>query len=126
MKKTALLLIATSLLQITACHNEENTPQSTSTKPPAKPVINAPAFDAENAYKLIETQVAFGPRVPGTVAQIKCAAWIESEIKKYADTVYIQKTTVTTHFKQKISLHKYYWKHKSSCNKTCFVASALG
>lgn len=103
MKKTALLLIATSLLQITSCHNEENTPQSTSTETPVKLVINAPAFDAENAYKLIETQVAFGPRVPGTVAQTKCAAWIESEIKKYADTVYIQKTTVT----QPISNKKY-------------------
>ena len=103
MKKTALLLIATSLLQITSCHNEENTPQSTSTETPVKLVINAPAFDAENAYKLIETQVAFGPRVPGTVAQTKCAAWIESEIKKYADTVYIQKTTGT----QPISNKKY-------------------
>jgi glutaminyl-peptide cyclotransferase len=103
MKKTAFLLIAIGLFQITACNNEETTQQTTTTDTPAKTVMNAPAFDAENAYKLIETQVAFGPRVPGTIAQTKCAAWIESEIKKYADTVYIQKTTVT----QPISNKKY-------------------
>ena len=94
MKKTAFLLIAIGLFQITACNNEETTQQTTTTDTPAKTVVNAPAFDAENAYELIEKQVAFGPRVPGTSAQTKCAAWIESEIKKYVDTVYIQKTTV--------------------------------
>jgi hypothetical protein len=103
MKKTAFLLIAIGLFQITACNNEETTQQTTTTDTPAKTVVNAPAFDAENAYELIEKQVAFGPRVPGTSAQTKCAAWIESEIKKYVDTVYIQKTTVL----QPISNKKY-------------------
>ena len=66
MKKIAFLLIGASILQLTACSdNETTTPTDTTTKP----VINAPAFDAENAYKFIETQVAFGPRVPGTLAQ---------------------------------------------------------
>lgn len=103
MKKISLLFIGSCLLQLAACNNEE-TPQKThSTETQTKPVVNAPAFDAENAYKLIEQQVAFGPRVPGTKSQIQCAAWIEAEIKKYADTVYIQKTTVT----QPISNKKY-------------------
>lgn len=102
MKKISLLILSSCLLQFTACNNEEPTTTTTS-ETPTKAVVNAPVFDANNAYKLIETQVAFGPRVPGTAAQTKCAVWIESEIKKYVDTVYIQKTIVT----QPISNKKY-------------------
>ena len=55
----------------------------------------SPTFNADNAFKHIESQVAFGPRVPGSAAQKQCAAFIQNEIEKYCDTVYIQNTTVT-------------------------------
>lgn len=63
---------------------------------PETPVasVQAPDFNAENAYKAVSSQLAFGPRVPGTSAQTKCAAWIEAEFKKVADTVYVQKANV--------------------------------
>ena len=63
----------------------------------------APTFNADNAYAHIENQLNFGPRVPGTTAQEKCAAYIQKEIDKYCDTTYVQSTTVS----QPISENKY-------------------
>ena len=60
----------------------------------AKPV-NVPIFDADTAYRYVATQVAFGPRTPGSAAQKECAAWMESKLKKVCDTVYRQDVHVT-------------------------------
>lgn len=69
--------------------SSENTPADTQT-------IKAPApdFNPDRAYELIKTQLAFGPRVPGSEAQTKCAEWMQAELRKYADTVYVQQATV--------------------------------
>lgn len=61
---------------------------------PVKPSISVPNFNADSAFVSIEKQVAFGPRVPGSPAQQKCAAFLIEEMKKQADTVYVQKTKV--------------------------------
>ncbi|RAI98759.1 peptidase M28-like protein [Chitinophaga skermanii] len=80
-----------------ACNNSSNNkPSSTDTaNVPATPTVTAPTFDADSAYDYVAKQVAFGPRIPGTPAQQKCADWLIAKMKSYADTVYMQKTTVT-------------------------------
>ncbi|MEO6167992.1 MAG: M28 family peptidase [Chitinophagales bacterium] len=57
-----------------------------------KPVVNVmvPDFNADTTYRFIEKQVAFGPRIPGSVAQGKCAQWIITTLKSFADTVIVQ------------------------------------
>jgi glutaminyl-peptide cyclotransferase len=47
-------------------------------------------FDAGRAFLFLETQVAIGPRVPGTDAHRECRDRIIAECKAYADTVIIQ------------------------------------
>jgi glutaminyl-peptide cyclotransferase len=47
-------------------------------------------FNSDSAYVYIAKQVSFGPRVPNTESHRKCALWIESTLKKWADTIYIQ------------------------------------
>ena len=47
----------------------------------------APAFDADSAYALLERQVAFGPRVPGTEGHAAQLAWMTSYLEARADTV---------------------------------------
>jgi len=92
-----LSLLLLSLLIFSGCENETNSiDEPTALK-------KAPAFKEENAYAHIEYQVGLGPRVPGTAAQKKCATYIQNEISKYCDTVFVQKTTVT----QPISDKKY-------------------
>lgn len=61
----------------------------------AAPAIKVPVFNADSAYSYTARQVAFGPRVPNTEAQMKCAAWMEAQLKMYCDTVYRQQTTLT-------------------------------
>lgn len=52
-------------------------------------------FNADTAYAFVERQVAFGPRVPGSTAQLQCAAWLHGRLQQYCDTVYRQQVTVT-------------------------------
>ncbi|MFT4062889.1 MAG: M28 family peptidase [Edaphocola sp.] len=56
------------------------------------PTIKVPAFDADKTYGYIKQQVDFGPRVPNTSAQLKCADWMELQLKASCDTVYRQQT----------------------------------
>ncbi|HEY8256989.1 MAG TPA: M28 family peptidase [Gemmatimonadales bacterium] len=48
-------------------------------------------FDAASAFRYIETQVAFGPRIPNTEAHGKMAAWLDSMLRTRSDTLVVQK-----------------------------------
>ncbi len=67
-------------------------------KPAAKPAapaaeIAAPEFCGDSAFRNVERQVAFGPRIGRSEAHELCAAWLASELKRYgADTVTLQQT----------------------------------
>ncbi|MCD6011058.1 MAG: glutamine cyclotransferase [Flavipsychrobacter sp.] len=60
-----------------------------------EPTVNAPQFDADSAYDHIAKQVAFGPRTPGSQAQVQCAKWMQLKLAQYCDTVYRQEVKVT-------------------------------
>ena len=64
-------------------------PGSTAVEEPKRNVV-VPAFDADSAYDFISKQVAFGPRIPGTPAQSKCAAWLTEKLKSYTPDVVVQ------------------------------------
>lgn len=49
-----------------------------------------PTFQASRAWDDLVKQVAFGPRVPGTEAQLKCRDWMVSELKQSCDDVRLQ------------------------------------
>jgi hypothetical protein len=48
------------------------------------------AFNGDTAMSYLKTQVAFGPRVPGTPGHRRTGDWIIAEMKKRADTVIVQ------------------------------------
>ncbi len=48
-------------------------------------------FDGASAFKYVETQVAFGPRIPNTEAHVKMAAWLDSMLRARSDTLVVQK-----------------------------------
>jgi glutaminyl-peptide cyclotransferase len=50
----------------------------------------APVFVEDSAYKFIEKQVSFGPRVPGTKQHKACGDWLQAKLKEYGATVYTQ------------------------------------
>jgi len=51
------------------------------------------AFDGKVAWDYLLKQVTFGPRVPGTDAQIKCRDWMIQELKKSCEDVHTQHLT---------------------------------
>lgn len=70
------------------------------TDTPAQPPVNVnvPTFNPDSAYFFVQKQVDFGPRVPGTPAHKKCAAWIVAEFKRHGMNVIEQKFTAETYF----------------------------
>lgn len=47
-------------------------------------------FDGAGAFRYIEAQVGFGPRIPGTEAHARMAQWLDSLLRERADTVVVQ------------------------------------
>src|SRR5580698_6408519 len=86
------ILIAVSFT-FTACRNSNN---YTSTVDTTSEVlkVHVPSFDADSTYNWIAKQVSFGPRIPGTPAQDKCANWIISKLKNYTADVIEQNAQV--------------------------------
>ena len=56
----------------------------------------APVISADSAYEHIKTQVAFGPRVPGTEGHARQLAWMLEYLRARADTVIEQPFTFRT------------------------------
>ena len=48
-------------------------------------------FDAKQALEYVNTQVAFGPRVPGMPGHAAMARWLDSMVRARADSVTLQK-----------------------------------
>lgn len=94
----AYILLAVMLLSVVAVSIPRFLPKktnpvaanNTSTEQPAVQV-NVPPFHADSAYLFVKKQVDFGPRVPGSAAHKKCAAWLVSEFKRMGLSVIEQK-----------------------------------
>jgi glutaminyl-peptide cyclotransferase len=48
-------------------------------------------FDGQSAFRYLETQVGFGPRIPDTEAHRGMAGWLDSMVRQRADTVIVQR-----------------------------------
>ncbi|MCS6918070.1 MAG: M28 family peptidase [Chitinophagales bacterium] len=84
------------LLLLAGCGKKKSTVVETQEQKPVATALqsSAPDFNADSAYAYIAAQVAFGPRIPGTAAHENCARWMENQLRRWADTVYVQRTTV--------------------------------
>jgi glutaminyl-peptide cyclotransferase len=47
-------------------------------------------FDGQSAFGYIQTQVGFGPRIPGSEAHRQMGVWLDSLLRQRADTVVVQ------------------------------------
>ncbi|GAA0532063.1 M28 family peptidase [Chitinophaga japonensis] len=78
-----------------ACQPSANNGNSDSEDNTTISAVKVPAFNADSAYAYTAKQVSFGPRIPNTPAQEQCADWLIQTLRPLADTVYVQRTTVT-------------------------------
>lgn len=52
------------------------------------------SFNADSAYRYVERQVAFGPRVPNSDAHCRCGEWLESELRRHGADVILQNASL--------------------------------
>jgi hypothetical protein len=57
----------------------------------------SPDFNADSAYRFVDKQVAFGPRVPNTRQHIACGDYLVAELKRFGADVQEQKMVVTAY-----------------------------
>ena len=68
--------------------------QSLKTQNRVSETVAVPVFNADSAYHYTATQVAFGPRVPGTEAHKACGNYLSGELERHGAKVTEQETTV--------------------------------
>jgi glutaminyl-peptide cyclotransferase len=86
--KIKLLLFSVFLIALAACNSGNKTESTTSeTKKNTTP---APSFNADSAFNYVKAQTDFGPRIPNSTSQAKCADWLTATMKQFADTVIVQ------------------------------------
>lgn len=90
------LLLLISLLAF-SCNTKERKRVEFPSKPKKifVPLDSVPKFQADSAYAFIENQLAFGPRVPNTREHLKCAAYLDSELKRLGLETKMQSAKVT-------------------------------
>jgi glutaminyl-peptide cyclotransferase len=63
----------------------------------AQPTTVSTTFDGQRAYADVQTQVAFGARVPGTEGHARAQEWIRQELESGGWQVEIQKSEALAH-----------------------------
>ena len=74
MKTLSVLFILSSLLLFQNCQKQPEAPKKK--EKPARPTVQAPDFNADSAYIMVEKQVEFGPRVPNTQRHQLCGDFL--------------------------------------------------
>lgn len=88
MRKLFFLIIPFSLIFISCNHSGKNNNDKTVTR------VNPPDFNEDTAWFYVKAQIDFGPRVCNTPAHDKCAEFLASRLKSWADEVKIQRANL--------------------------------
>jgi len=101
-KKNRLLVLlfiipALAFMACSGCKNQSNnTTVTDTTHAKNNGALTIPDFNADSAYNYIKTQVAFGPRVPGSKAHEECLQYFVKELKHDSLAVTVQKSSART------------------------------
>src|SRR5512143_2577649 len=68
--------------------------------------ISSSGFDSARAYEDVKTQVAFGPRIPGSAAHAKTVEWIKQQLESSGWSVEIQQAEAMGHPIQNIRAYR--------------------
>ena len=88
------LIVSFSVLLFLASCDKCNKPTQTVVEPVKQIVVNAPNFSSDSAFDYTQAQINFGTREMNSKGHEACAKYLIEEIKKFTDTVYVQKFEV--------------------------------
>lgn len=86
-----LLTIALIIL-FWSCGNESKVKKEVGVP---KRIIEVPSFNEDSAYSYIAEQVAFGPRVPNSMAHEACGFYLIDALRGFSDTLIVQEAELT-------------------------------
>ena len=90
-----LLLFAIPIILASCSNNpQKGTASAADSSALNKPKVEVPSFNKDSAYAYVVTQLAFGPRVPGTPAHEKCAGFITEKLQSWCKNVIVQKCRI--------------------------------
>ena len=69
---------------------------------------NSVEFSGTTAFKYVQQQMAFGPRVPNTPGHVQTGDWLLSELRARADTVIVQSFQQKTSKGQTLKLRNFF------------------
>lgn len=90
--KTKIFFAVLTTAFFWSCNNEPA--QHKPVQPEARRSGPTPEFNADSAYRFIEAQVEFGPRVPNTEAHRQCGDYLINELERFGAEVIVQETAV--------------------------------
>lgn len=101
LKNTLFLL---PLFLATACSGSTTGSANNSQRAegPIQSAQKVPTFCADSAYHYVAQQCMFGPRVPGSDSQQKCATWLADELRRHGAKVTLQQTEATAYDGKKL------------------------
>ena len=68
--------------------------ENTGNAPVMAATSSTPDFNADSAYRFVEKQVDFGPRVPNTDGHVRCGDYLIEELKRFGAEMYVQEMTL--------------------------------
>jgi glutaminyl-peptide cyclotransferase len=80
-------------------------------------------FSGPTAFRYVQQQLAFGPRIPNTPGHIKTGDWLLSELRTRADTVIVQSFEQKTSKGQTLKLRNFFARFRpQATDRILFVA----
>jgi hypothetical protein len=91
-------ILAVSFLLFTCITGCKDQPKDTAEKQSTttKPAFTL-KFDADSAYRYVQEQIDFGPRVPGTSAHANTAIYLQNKLAQFCDTAFTQYGSATSY-----------------------------
>lgn len=103
--------------------NSSSTSSEQTTESSASNLVKAPAFSGDSAFKYVDNQVKFGPRVPNSSAHVKCGDYLVAELKRLGCTVTEQKFTATHYDGSKLNARNIIGSINPQATKRILLAS---
>ena len=91
----ALCLIAVAIVACSSNRKQAVNEDGAQEAIPASVVV--PAFNADSAYRYVQEQVDFGPRVPNTAAHRACGDYLIGKLKQFGATVHVQEADLVAY-----------------------------
>ena len=96
MKLTNILVVFSFILfTLAGCQDQPKDSTSDEIRTETKKPFTV-KFDADSAYRYVQDQVDFGPRVPGTGAHGRTALYLQNKLAQFCDTAFIQYGSMPT------------------------------